>query len=242
MPYPLPVPPGQAPRSNDRALDRIREGNKMSRRFKALGLGLFVAVVVSAVGVVGASAEVTGHFTVEVDDAVLEGTEEGAHNSQFSVDGGTPIECVSDSYDGNAGAETLAGFTLTPEYPTCKTEGAATHNITITMNGCDYTLKSTSGTHATFWIQCPLGKAIEIHHPNCTITIPSDKTLTGASYTTVLEDGKHALTVNLTVSMKANYHGGICVFLGTSHQGAMSGSFTLQAFGADGKAVDLTVT
>lgn len=215
----------------------------MSGKLKALGLALLVAMAVAATGAVSASAEVTGHIAVEIDDATLVGSENEVHNSQFSVDGGTPIECGSDSYEGEAGAETLAGFTLKPEYPKCKTAGSETYNIAITVNGCDYTLKSTSGTHATFWIQCPSKQAIEIHHPNCTIKFLPKSNLTGIRYTTLTEAGKHALTVDLTVeNIEVEYHGGICIFLGTNHKGALKGSFTIRATDAGGNAVGITNT
>lgn len=217
----------------------------MSGKFRSLGLGLLATMAVSAIAAIGASAEVTGHFIVEGGDANLVGSENAAHNSQFSFDGGTPVECLNDTYEGFAGSETLAGFTLTPKYPTCKTAGTETHNVTITMNGCRYTFKSTTGTHATFWILCPTGKAIEIHHPNCTITIPEENNLhlTGVTYTTSVENAKHAFTVDLTVeNITAHYHGGVCIFLGTSHKGALKGSFTLKAVDTDGKPVHITNT
>jgi|SRR6187549_178407 len=219
-----------------------RKGNNMSGKSKALGLGLVATLAIAAIASVSASAEVTGHFIVEGGDANLVGTENATHNSQFSVEGGTPIECLNDSYEGFGGSETLAGFTLVPKYPTCKTAGAANHEVTITPNGCRYTLKATEKVHATFWILCPEGKPMEIHHPNCTITI-QEQNLSAVSYTTLLENTKHALTVNLTVeNITAHYHGGACIFLGTTHKGALKGSFTIKALDTAGKQVNLTVT
>jgi len=214
----------------------------MSGKLKALGLALLAATAVSAIGAVSASADFGGHFEVEGSGAFLIGSENATHNSRFSFDGGTAIECANTSYEGRGGG-TLAGFTLAPEYPTCETAGTKTHNVTITPNGCTYTFKSTSGTHATFWIICPAGKVFEIHHPSCTIKIPAQEHLYGVSYTTLTENNKHALTVDLTVSnITAHYEGGICVFLGTTHKGALNGSFTLKATDEADKPVHITHT
>ncbi|HEX8689062.1 MAG TPA: hypothetical protein VF729_02340 [Solirubrobacterales bacterium] len=212
----------------------------MTRKLKALGLGLLATMAVSAIAV-NASAEVTGHFVVDGTHAIVTGTEGGTHNTKFSVDGGTPIECLEDSYSGVIGAQTVAGFTVTPTHKTCRTEGSATHNVTVTTNGCTYTFKATEKTHATFWFLCG-DKFIEIHHPNCTIKIP-DQIVSGVSYTTVVENGKHALTTDFTIeNIAIFYEAGICTFLGTNHNGSLKGSITLRATDTAGNPVNLTVT
>jgi hypothetical protein len=213
----------------------------MSSKLKALGLGLMAAMAITAIAV-DASAEVSGHFVVDGTHANVVVSEGGAHRVKFSVDGGTPIECLENSYSGVIGAQTVAGFTVTPTFKTCRTEGSATHNITITTNGCRYTFKATEKTHATFWLLCD-GNFLEIHHPNCTIKIPHSPNLQWVSYSTVVENGKHALTVNFTIeNIAVQYEGGACTFLGTNHKGAMKGSLTLRATDTAGNPVNLTVT
>ncbi len=216
----------------------------MSSRLKTLGLGLLGTMAVSAVVVINASAEVTGHFVVDGTHAIVVGSEGGAHNTKFAAEGLTgSIECLEDSYNGVIGAQTVAGFTITPTHKTCRTEGSATHNVTITMNGCTYTFKATEKTHATFWFLCNEGKPIEIHHPNCTIKIPGQSNLGWVSYSTVVENGKHALTVNFTVeNIALQYEAGICTFLGTNHKGSLKGSITLKATDTAGNPVNVTVT
>jgi hypothetical protein len=213
----------------------------MSSRLKALGLALLATMAVSAFAV-NASAEVSGHFVVDGTHATVVASEGGAHRIKFSAGGLTgAIECLENSYSGVIGAQTVAGFTITPTFKTCRTEGSATHNVTITTNGCRYTFKATEKTHATFMFLCD-GKALEIHHPSCTIKIP-EQTVSGVSYTTVLENGKHALTADFTVeNIAVQYEAGVCTFLGTNNKGAMKGSLTLRATDTANNPVNLTVT
>ena len=215
----------------------------MSSKLKALGLGLLAALAVSATAGVNASAEVSGHFVVDGTHATVVASESGAHRIKFSASGLTgAVECLENSYSGVIGSQTVAGFTITPTYKTCRTEGSATHNVTITTNGCRYTFKATEKTHATFWFLCG-DQFLEIHHPNCTIKIPELTNLSGVSYTTVVENGKHALTADFTVeNIPVQYEAGICTFLGTNQKGAMKGSLTLKATDTAGSPVNLTVT
>jgi hypothetical protein len=215
----------------------------MNGKLKALGLGVLAAMAASALAVVGASAQVAGHFSSDVEHTLFIGTENATHNTQFSVDGGGPIRCHKTSYTYTGQAKLLAGVRLVPKYEECTTVGQEA-KFTFTTNGCLYTLKTNSGgAHATFFIECPNGTPMEIHHPNCTMTIPEKKLLNGVSYTTLLEGGKHALTVNVTVSgIPVEYHGGACIILGTSHKGAWTGSFTLKGTDKAGNLVNITAT
>jgi len=214
----------------------------MSGKFKALGLGLLAATAVSVVGVVNASATSFGTFEFESNHTVIVGSENATHKSKFSLVGlAGNIECGKVAYTGTAQAELVAGVTVTPHYEECKTEGTAT-NVTIKHNGCEYTLKSSSEPHATWHVFCPSGKVIEIHHPNCTVTIPA-QVANGVSYTKVVEGGKHALTVNLTIeNITAYFHGGICIFTGTNHTATLKGSFTLKGTDTAGNATSITIT
>lgn len=215
----------------------------MSGKSKALGLGLLATLAVSALAVTSASAEYSGHFVIEGPDANVIGTETATHKTRFSVVGMEgSIECEKASYSGLIGAETVGGFTVVPKYEACKTTGTATA-VTITVNGCRYTFKSTEKVHATFLFLCE-EKPLEIHHPNCTITIPQQaQPSSGVSYTTLLENGKHALTATLTITnIEMQAHGGICVFLGTNQKGSLTGSITLRATNTAGNPVHLTNT
>jgi hypothetical protein len=214
----------------------------MSGKLKALGLGLVAAMAVCAVAVVNAPAQVNGHFSSDVEHTLFVGTENATHNTQLSVDGGTAIRCHKTTYTFTGQAKLLVGVRLAPKYEECTTVGQEA-KFTFTTNGCLYTLKPNTGfPHGTFFIECPGGKPMEIHHPNCTIVIPEKTLLTGVTYTTVVEV-KHALTVDVTVkNIPVHYHGGACTFLGTNHTGSLTGSFTLKGTDTAGTPVNITVT
>lgn len=221
----------------------------MSLKLKVLGLGLLAVMATSAFSVMNASAVVSGHFTSDTSHTLLVGEEtKPAHQVKLQIGNNTKIECTVAKFTGTTGL-TATEVTITPTYSECTTEGGPTpHNVLVTMNGCDYVFKSNSTTHGTVEVVCPPEKAIEIHHPNCTVTvpaqIPSATTLTGGvTYTTTTENGKHALTANVTVAnIHAQYHGGICIFLGTPQTSTMTGSATLRGTNTAGEPVGITTT
>jgi hypothetical protein len=214
----------------------------MSGKFKALGLGLLAAMAISAVAAVNAGATASGHFSSATHHTIFTGTEDEADSTEFSVDGGTGIRCHKTSYTYTGAATLLAGLQLTPTYEKCTTSGEATE-FKFTTNDCRYTIKmNSSGGHATVFIECEKGP-MEIHHPNCTITVPQQFQLTGVKYTTLIENNKHALTVDVTVNnIAVQYHGGICIFLGTNHTGALTGAFRVRGANTAGEPVDITAT
>ena len=135
----------------------------------------------------------------------------------------------------------MAGFTVVPKYEGCKTKETGTV-VTVTVNGCRYTFKSTEKVHATFLFLCENGP-MEIHHPNCTVTVPQQlQPVSGVSYTTLLENGKHALTATLTLTNIEVQAHGVCSILGTNQKGALTGSITLRATDTAGNPVNLTNT
>ena len=229
----------------------------MSIKLKALGLGLVAAMAMAAFAAVNASAlSGTGHFTHDAptNHATIVGTENGApHDLVFKREGtGDPgITCTHAAYHGLAPAKTVTSVTVTPTYTNCATEDepvGAWGNVTVTMNGCAFNLFSRTAGHGTVEVHCPVGKAIEIHHPNCTITVPAQKpsetTMTGGIiYDTTTEGGKHTLTPTVTVKkITGHFHGGICIFLGTSHKFEMNGALTVEGKDTAGNRVNITHT
>lgn len=220
----------------------------MSLKLRALGLGLLAILATSAFAVVNATAETGGHFVSEVSHTVLSGTEvKENHQVRFAVDGGTPIECTKVTYTGTTTATTVTEVTITPHYTECITKGGATpHNVDVTMNGCAYvfTIGKKSTADNTVHVECLTGGVIEIHHPNCTITVPAQTPSGGIAYETdTTPGGKHSITPNITVTgIAAQYHGGICIFLGTSHQATMTGAATLSGTTTEGSPVGITAT
>ncbi len=221
----------------------------MSLKLKALGLGLLAIVATSAFAVVNAGASTGGHFVSDVAHTTIVGTESGNHRLHFTPDGtNEQIGCNSASYSGTTVNLTETQIEVTPSYSGCTTtsNGAA---VTVTHNECKYRFTvAVGGTNGTADLNCPANKAIEIHHPNCTITVadedssgPVNQNLPGIHYTTTVET-KHAITLHVNVTFKTQYHGGICIFLGTNQFGELKGSVTVKGTDTAGNQVNITTT
>lgn len=229
------------------------KGTKLTKQLKILTLALAAAMAVGGIAVLNASATVKGHFESDVEHTLLVGSEGHntstgeAHTTEFHIDEGEGIVCSTASYSGTTITKTTTEVTITPKYENCKTtDGTA---VTVTTHKCDYTFFSHgTNAHGTVSVMCSSGEAIEIHHPNCTITVPGQAPnglhmTQGANYKTMLLNGKHALTVNVTLkAITAEYHGGICIFLGTNHTAEMTGAVTLAGTNTAGEAVNITHT
>jgi hypothetical protein len=216
----------------------------MGRRSRAYGLALTVVCCLILGPTGAASAETGGHFTSEAAHTTLSGSETSTHKTKVTGDGLEGfINCNQVSYSGTVNATTVSELQLTPSYSGCGTEGTSTA-VTFTPNGCSYILtigKSASGDN-TLDVACPTGKALEIHHPNCGITVPAQTGLSGVAYTEVVENGKRALTVDVTLVLADQYHQGICIFLGTSHNMQLNGSFTLKGTNTASEQVNVRAT
>lgn len=218
----------------------------MSHKLKALGLGLLAAMAISAFAVMSAAAEDGGHFTSEVDEVVVTGTENATHFTTFAVTGLTGIVCTKASYSGlvNETDTTAEGVTVTPKYEECHTEDEAQTPTPVHTNGCDYlfTVSKNSQKHNTVHLKCPgVKKFIDITHPSCTLTIP-EQTINGVVYKTTFENGKHAITLESTASVTTHFESGICVLLGTKQTGTLSGAVTVTGKSTAGAAVGITAT
>ena len=229
-----------------------RKGIIMSMKLKILGLGLLAVMATSAFAVMNAGATTGGHFVSSVSHTIIKGTETpviGVHVQEFAEEGSTSAEagiyCTESSYEGTANAATVTELTITPNWDKCHTT-TKTENFTVTENGCDFnfTVRPEGHTkHNTVHLLCPVGKAIEIHHPNCTITVPA-QTVEGVVYTRQPASGNPDwITLDSTVKgIESQYHGGICIFLGTSHKSVMVGSVTVEGFNTAGEKVSITAT
>lgn len=232
----------------------------MSLKLKVLGLGILAVLATGAFAVMNASATVNGHFTHDAADghATIVGNEiyGTAHMTEFQrteptdTPVGAPITCTKTTYHGTVTTNTVQTLTIVPHYTECGTTGGTWNEVTVTMNGCDYTFHSNTKAStnpptedATVTIDCPPGQAIVIHHPNCTITVPAQAPKGGVTYTTVLENNKHALTVDVTVThIVGQFHGGLCVFLGTTKEFDMTGSVTVKGENTVNQPVNITAT
>jgi hypothetical protein len=228
------------------------EGSDMSLKLKVLGLGLLAVMATSVFGVMNAGAVFGGHFVHHGVDphATISGVEStgSIHKLEFVKEGGAAsevISCHNASYTGTVTANTFQSVTITPAWSNCTTGTPETEpSFEVDENGCDFTFTSgkTGSTHHTAILTCPVGKSIEITHPNCTIRIPA-QTLSAVTYTAITEGGKNALTMNVTAKpITSHYEAGICIFLGTTQKSEMKGSVTIKATDTLGAQVNLTHT
>jgi hypothetical protein len=220
-------------------------------KIKMLGLGVLAMLAVGGIGALNASAIETGHIGSSTSHTVIKGQESGtSHRIHLTGDGlEGQFGCTTATWEGTLNAGIAKTVEVTPTYSGCTTTNTST-TVSITHNGCKYRFKvEAGGTDGTVDLSCPAGKAIEMHHPNCTITIRDrdtsgnlqNQTIPGIHYTTVIEN-RHSLTVDVNLAFADEYHGGVCIFLGTHHTGFLKGSVTVKGFDTEGKQVDITAT
>jgi hypothetical protein len=227
----------------------------MRFKLKVLGLGLLVTLAMSAVAVMNASATSTGNFHSDAasGNTNIVGSEiptlahPSAHRMELAyhgLEGRTVCDIVS--YNGTVTGPTTKHITIIPHYTTCKTQTQA-HNVTVHVNGCSFTF--TPGHQGTVHLDCPVGKSIEITHPNCTIKITPQTIGTAAKgmlYTADTDtNGKKTITLDAnTVQIATKFEAGICVFTGTNHTATMHGAVTVRGFNhvAGGAQANITHT
>jgi|GEM_PF-640570 len=217
----------------------------MGRTSKALSLALaLVACLVAAPG--AATAETGGHFTSETAHTTWEGTEVKAsgHTTKFLPESGNSLECGKVTYSGTTTTTTVTEVALTPSYSGCKTSSGAEGEVTYDGNGCSYIFKigKKATTDNTTQLSCPGTSKIEITHPNCTVKLPPQTFSQGVAYTKITENGKPALTFDLTAQLAVQYEGGICIFLGTSHIFNLTGSMVVKGKTTAGTATGIEAT
>lgn len=225
----------------------------MSIKLKILGLGLF-AVLATTAFAVNAGAKVGGHFVHEgpEDHVTITGVEatDQPHSLEFIEVGaaaGQEIVCHVATYHGTVTAKTTDTVTITPSWSNCTT-GTKTNGTSFEVheNGCDFTFASgvTGESHHTVELTCPGAKKyVEITHPNCGIRITAPQTFKAITYTTIIVNDKHALTMNVTAKeITSHYETGICIFLGTTHKSEMKGSVTVVAEDTLNNPVGITET
>lgn len=142
----------------------------MTRKLKSMSMALAAMLVTSAALASAAQAE-TGALTTPVYPSIVTGQKVDAA-PVFDIGAGPIRTAVCPTADLDA---TLVGptdpVTFTPTYTGCVSEPGALP-MTITFNGCDYTIGFTkpgstgdpAGTgKMTATIDCPAGQKIEIH-------------------------------------------------------------------------------
>jgi hypothetical protein len=140
----------------------------MIRKLKLLGAMAGVVLAMSAVMAAAAQAQ-TGVLTAQQYPAIVTG--EQPFGQVFDIGEG-PLQRITCGSNLDA---TLFGptdpVTFTPTYNNCVSDPMQTP-VTITLNGCDYTVgftkPGTTGQPITTgtmqaWVNCPAGQQIEIH-------------------------------------------------------------------------------
>jgi hypothetical protein len=216
-----------------------REGNgKMIRSLKAaFGLSVLVALLVSAVNVMSASAITSGHFyseSISSGKTIVDITENTGTSHTVKLNAiGTSVECHSVSYSKPHFTTTTQEITVVPTYANCTQGGNA---ATVTMNGCHYIFTSrTPPGHTTAHLRCPTGKRAEVHTSAGTLSF-GEQTPTGGgiTYNTITANTVHALTAVITVEGVHYTCHGACQIFGTSGTTAtLTGSVTVEGTDTD---------
>src|SRR6187549_331670 len=211
----------------------------MTLKLKMLGLGLLALLATSAFAAVNASAIVNGHFVAEppTHHLIVKGTESipghflQFHETKTPTEYGSTIECTHVKYHGTLtglAATTTQSVEVRPEYINCATNGGVWGEVKVDVPAeCGTNVfKLTSRTppnHGTVHVEC----VIKITHPNCEMTVPKQTAGGGIVYDTHPNVVPHAITATVTATgITTQYHGGICVFLGTTHTFDMTGNST----------------
>ena len=137
----------------------------MKAKTKVLG----AALIVLALGaMMSSAAQAANNVTIAGEyPATLKGIDPEAPTiskmGAFSFGGGVrKLQCTE-----NTATATLTGpsskITVTPTYGKCFSNELETVPVTITMNGCSYTIEPTSTETGVTYIDCPAGKQIEQH-------------------------------------------------------------------------------
>lgn len=227
----------------------------MTRKLKALGLGLFAAFAMSAVAASSASAE-KKMFHSDVEQTVVTGKDTGGEDQTKFIAGGKTITCETTLYEGTTNEKTVSELTITPTYSNCHAEGPFGNVTThVEMNGCDYkfTLEEgttntggeTEHTHGPVHVVCPDEKEITIQvtipfFEDCIVHIPAQTpTKPTVDYKNQIDgDGNKDVEVTSTVEgihYTSTGPEGNCGEPGTHHDGKLTGKVTTQGFESTGE-------
>lgn len=218
----------------------------MSIKLKAVGLGLLATVALAAFAAASAMANKEGHFvTTGTPIPIIKTTQSPTHTLEFEIHGfGPGMICDKHGSEVQNEKETENELILFLEFADCYTTNDPATKFPITAKGCPIWIWAAAGTtpmtEQTSKFDCI--SPIEIHHPNCTIKIPSQSFNTGITLTPILENNKHTITLDVNLTYTAHFEAGMCTMLGTSQTGTLKGSLTVEAFNLQGERANLTAT
>jgi hypothetical protein len=215
---------------------------------KLLGLALVAALAATA-SIIVMSASANNRegkwITPGVKAADITGIEKFTHTMEFSLEGvvAPGIVCETAQWDTNTMLEQEEFLEIFPTLAKCKTTNGTAGQVTIKHNGCSLNLYVAKGTIATTEqtadIICHLGAPMEITHAGCTITINTQKSLTGITYKNIIEF-QPKVTASFNVKLAVAADGLTCAKGITGVK--LAGSLTFEAFDtAAGKLVAFEV-
>jgi hypothetical protein len=218
----------------------------MSLKLRALGLAVLAVTSISAFVAVQASATVSGHFLSDASGGHTivdqEASVESTHALVFRIGASPAIQCDKARALGTAAASTVQQVEGSTELSKCHTEEQEPGTVVVDSNGCTGRARSNSAGALTADLVCPAGKTMLFTHPNCTISLPPQNDIGGFTPTTIIENGKHAITIDVNVKYTTHYEGGICVFLGTTQQASVVGGTIIKGLNTQGEQVSITST
>lgn len=217
----------------------------MKLKLKALCLGALAATAVAALTGGSATATGGGHFVSGVAHTQVElVSNKTEHNFTWWNSNGT-VTCGKSVHTGTIASSTAESIVFNPGWG----EGCTTADgtaMSFTTNGCTFRLKvatgTVAGTEQTMHLECPAGKVFEVDQSSCLVTMVPQAVGNAATYGTMETNGKHAITVSLNATLETQFHGGICVFLGTKQSTTLTGSAVLSGVDTALNPVSLTAT
>lgn len=215
----------------------------MSLKLRGLGVAVLAATAMNAIAVMNATAETGGHFVSEVSHTIVDqsATPGSGHSFAFTSDDSSVMECTFGRLTGTDVNATTTQPEGTTDIGECYTAGTETH-FAFHENGCKGRATVAPGGTGTGDLICPAGKVMEVTHPNCLITVGPQNNISGFTYTNIVNGGEDAITLDVNVQYTVQYHGGICIFLGTTHGVSMVGSTVIKGFHTNGERVGITAT
>ncbi|HYP56370.1 MAG TPA: hypothetical protein VEQ41_08750 [Solirubrobacterales bacterium] len=217
----------------------------MNLKVKRRCLGVIAMLAITALTGANATATSGGHFASDSEHTILKSVNSAQHDHAFIAHSGE-IDCNLGTlkHEGTFSSKIVASIDLAPSYGECTTQGG-TPITSYTFNGCVYRLtvgSPVTTAEQTIHFVCPTGKALEFHQPNCLATMVAQTATGTVTYKTSLQNGKDALTLELNATFETQYHGGLCVFLGTKQSATLTGSLLLTASNTVGEPVSVIAT
>jgi hypothetical protein len=185
----------------------------MNRKLKALGLALFAAFAMSAVAAASASAT-THDFSSSSKSGTTHLTAEAEGTQEFrstTGDESKRVSCNKVNVEGTITGTTVDTVTVRPIYTECKAiTGGTEVSATVNTTGCHYLFTgettddaATPGEHATVHVvnkeKCThIDIKVTVFQVKC-ISIPTEQTLHGVTYTNTKTGEFEEITLKATV-------------------------------------------